>query len=760
MRKLATAALAFSAAVFLANYILPVGWLIVPAVLAAAAGALLALLHRRWLTPAVLALVFFSLGLLHYALYSRLTLERAAAFDGQTVSVTGRVLDYPDVYDGYVRLLVRLEGGELPHFKAVVYDNEKLLADAQPGDRIRFTAKISLADTLYGRPYDNYIVNGVFFRLNIRGEIGLTRGGFSLRTLPVRLRHFLCSRVDTVFPADVRSFLKALMLGERDEFYADDALYVSMTRSGLMHVVAVSGLHVAFLVGLLQFILGKGRTGTLAAIAAVWCFALVTGAGQAAVRAGFMQTLLLLAPLLRRENDPLTSLSAVLALCLCASPFAARSVSLQLSYAAMAGILCFFDRIEAALEALVPERLLRRPTRYLLASAAGSLSVLPFTVPLTAWHFGYVPLLSPLSNPLCLWAVSLSFSGAWLSTALSVIPVLGRAAGWLCAWPVRYLQLCARTIAAFPYSVLYTQTRGAWLWIGVSYALLIPALLLRKRRFVRALVPGLVSLALLVGVFACARRDSRTRETVSVLNVGQGQCITAFAGDSTAVIDCGNTGSLDNAGALAGEYLLSRGRTGVDVLLLTHLHADHADGAVRLMETLPVGTLVLPADADDSDGLYKKLLACAERRGTKITELDADSHIQAGALSMDVYRLPGGESENERCLLTLLHAGTLDVLITADVPESAERRLAAAEDLSGIDVLIVGHHGSKYASGEELLREVGGRTAVVSVGWNTYGHPAEETLERLAAYGYTVHRTDLEGNIEIRQGELDGQETR
>ena len=760
MRKLATAALAFSAAVFLANTLLPEGRLLVLAVLAAAAGAALALLRRKWLTPAVIALVFFALGLLRYALFVDATLKKAAAFDGRTVSVTGRVLDYPDVYEGYVRLTLRIEDGELPRFKAVLYDNDKLLSRAEPGDRVRFAAKVSPADSLYGKPYDNYIVNGIFFRLRMKGEAELTPGGFSLHTLPVKLRHFLCSRVDAVFPGDVRPFLKALMLGEREEFYADDGLYVSMTRAGLMHVVAVSGLHVAFLVGLLQFLLGKGRRGTLTAIAAVWLFVLMTGAGKAAVRAGFMQTLLLLAPLLRRENDPVTSLSTVLALCLCASPLAARSVSLQLSYAAMAGILCFFERTEAAFEALLPERLLCRPTRYLTASAAGALSVLPFTVPLTALHFGYVPLLSFLSNPLCLWAVSFSFCGAWISTALSVIPALGRAAGWLCAWPVRYLQICARALSAFPYSVLYTRTHGAWLWIAVSYALFVPAFLLRRRRFLRVLVPGAVSLALLTGIFVHAWRESRTGEHVTVLNVGQGQCITAFAGESSAVIDCGSSGTLDNAGALAGEYLLSRGRSEIDVLLLTHLHADHANGAVRLMEMLPVKTLVLPADADDGDGLYQKLTACAKRRGTRIVELDVSSRLQAGGLSMDVYCLPGGANENERCLMTMLRAGGIDVLITADAPKATERRLAAKEELSDADVLIVGHHGSKDASSEELLREVGGRTAVISVGYNTYGHPAEETLERLTAGGYTVLRTDLDGTIEIRQGEDHGEKTR
>ncbi len=84
MRRLATAALAFSAAVFLANYILPTGWLIVPAVLAAALGAALSLFRRRWLRPLVIALLFFSLGLTEYAVYDRLTVRRAAEYAGET----------------------------------------------------------------------------------------------------------------------------------------------------------------------------------------------------------------------------------------------------------------------------------------------------------------------------------------------------------------------------------------------------------------------------------------------------------------------------------------------------------------------------------------------------------------------------------------------------------------------------------------------------------------------------------------------------
>ena len=752
MRKLATAALAFSAAVFLANYILPAPWLTLAAALTAVFAAALALTHRKWLRPAVIALVFFALGLLEYGIYSRLTLDRAREYAGQTRAVSGTVLDYPDDYGSYARLRIRITSDDLPRFKAIAYDNQKQLTAAKPGDTVSFMAKLSTADTLYGKPYDNYNVNGYYFRMSIKGDEALQSGGFSLRALPVRLHRFLCSRVDEIFPDDCSAFVKALMLGDKQDFYADDALYVAMSRSGLMHVVAVSGLHISFLVGLLAFLLGNGRHGALTSIVLIWCFVLVTGGSNCALRAAFMQTLLLLAPVLRRENDPLTSLSAVLALILAACPLAARSVSLQLSFAAMAGIICLGQRLYNQLLCPIPESFVCRPVRYGLGIMASSLSVLVFTVPLTAMHFSYVPLLSLVSNIACLWAVSACFCFAWAACLLSVIPPIGAAAAWLCAWLVRYILFAAGLVARLPYAVLYLKTDGALFWMLFSYGMLLLGLVLRKRHVLRVVLPAGLSLALLAGVILHTERFYRSNDCVTVLDVGQGQCITAFAGDETAVIDCGNTNTIDEAGAIAGEYLLSCGRRGVDMLILTHLHTDHADGAVRLMEMLPVNTLVLPADADDENGLLDRILACAERHGTKVERLAADAQAGCGRLNAQIYNFADGRTENERCLMIDLAVGEKQLLVTADAPKKLERALAEKTELEDTDILIVGHHGSKYASAAELLQEVGGGLAVISVGYNNYGHPAPETLEALEAHGYQIKRTDEDGTVEIRLG--------
>ena len=131
----------------------------------------------------------------------------------------------------------------------------------------------------------------------------------------------------------------------------------------------------------------------------------------------------------------------------------------------MAGIICFSEPILAWLLRPLPERLHYSPIRYLFGVIASSLSVMVFTTPITALHFSYVPLLAVLSNIACLWAVSLCFCMAWVACALSVIPALGSAAAWLCAWLVRYILFCAGKVAAMPHAVLYMKTEGAFLWL-------------------------------------------------------------------------------------------------------------------------------------------------------------------------------------------------------------------------------------------------------------------------------------------------------
>ena len=750
MRVLAITALAFSTAVFASNYILPLAWLPAGVLLCTAACGMLLLPRRRWLRGFALMALGLALGLGCFWLHAQRTTVPASQLEGQTRQLRAQITDYPENYESYTRLSVRLHTEGVPELNALLYDNDGVLREAEPGQWIEFEAKLRPADRRYGESYSGYNARDIYLIASSRGEIRLAEGGASLRFWPLRLNRRILDLVQTLFPADTAGFVQALLLGDKSALYRDEALYQALSRAGLMHVVAVSGMHIAFLVGLLRSVFGRRRACSLACIALVWLFVLVTGASPSAVRAAIMQTLLLTASLLRRENDPLTSFSAALAFILLANPHAAASVSLQLSFASIAGILFFAERMEEAVYARFPRLRETWIGRTAVGSVVNSLSVMPFTVPLMALHFGALPLLAPLTNLLALWAVTFCFCGAYLLCAIGALCLpLGRSLAWLLAWLVRYVFLIARGVSALSFAAVYLQMRAAWLWLLLCYLLFLVFRFAGRSRFLRFGVPALLSVLSLAALLIATRLAyTGDTDTIAALDVGQGQCLAVLSGESTLLIDCGGLGTLDNPGETAGSYLLVRGRRAVDVLLLTHLDADHCNGVEALMALCPARVLILPEGGDEA--LREEVESAALRGGAEIRGLREDSLLSLGGISAQLYAPEEPGADNEHGLAALVSLGDYDMLVTGDMSREKEKALLAQHPLEGIELYIVGHHGSKNASSEELLRQIGADTAIISCGYNTYGHPAAETLERLAVCGYNVYRTDENGTIEIR----------
>lgn len=744
MRKLVWFALGFGAACGLGSALAPELWLLPMAAGAVLFWGILMVLQRRSrvLAAGAVTCLGLALGLLWFCVYDGVFLQPARQADGKTLELTLQVESYPVQTDYGCRVdgTVFLEGR--PYGTRLYLQREEPL---QPGDQVQVTAQLRLTTHGGDQEPTYHRGSGIFLLAYARDEARVTHGAGGLREIPARLRRAMGERLEELFSSDVGGFAQALLLGEKSGL--SDTQRNQLSLAGMSHIVAVSGMHLSILFGLVYVLTFRQRVlSALLGIPIAVFFAAVAGFTPSVTRAALMLSLALLARLLRREYDSPSALAfAVLALLLW-NPLTVASVSFQLSVGAVAGILCFSGRLYA----WMTRRLGKgrgvgpRLARALASSVAVSLGATVWTAPLAAWTFGTVSLLSPLTNLLVLWAVSLGFYGVLLACALSFVWLpLGQALAWCTAPLLRLILGVGGWTSGLPLAGIFPG-ESPYLAAWVGFALVLLGVFLwgkcrGKKCFALALSASLV-LALVLGYLE--PRGERFR--VTVLDVGQGQCILLQTGEKTYVVDCGGPAA-EGAGEKAARHLLTQGRTCVDGLILTHFDEDHVSGVKQLLERLPVERVYMPNAPEDE--------TCADlvtAAGEGACFVEEDLHLVIDEAELWIFAPLSRTTSNESGLSVLFTAGECDTLITGDMNQNLERRLLATHTLPDIELLVAGHHGAKSSTGTDLLDALRPEVIAVSVGANSYGHPAPEMLERAAQAGCQVFRTDEAGTLMFR----------
>ena len=745
MRKLAVFTLAFTCGALLGQYLLPREILPWAALGCALLSPLCFLCRGKSRRRFLLLTAGLCLSLLYfwaYTGYVRGTVERYA---GEEVPLTLTVTGYAEEGGVRCRIPVRLEGAGFLRDGAMLYGDDDLW-DLEPGDTVAGLFTAQDAASIHDTPITSFTAKGRYLMLFPDGELTAEKpAARSLSTLPGRIAHWLGERVEEIFSPESAPFLKALLLGDDSGFTEEQESDLSET--GLYHITAVSGMHFGYLFMMLSFLVGIHRPKRLAAVTVpvVLLYMLLVGASASVVRACIMMLFVLAGPLLGRESDPLTSLSAALLALLLANPLSIAGVGLQLSFASMVGLLVLSPRIYT----LFPSGK-SRLWRFVRSSLSASLGATICTAPLTAFYFNRIPLVGPIANILVGSVATFTFlSGAAALILGLLVPVLGSFAGLLPQAGVWYTLAVARLFAKIPYHAIYFTNPYLKYWLVFlavifGYCALTPKAR-RKYLLATGLAAGTLALLLYVPVYSRAGR----LHAVAV-DVGQGASTILSSQGATALVDCGSSENFINAGDEAGDTLNTYGYFGLDYLILTHYHDDHANGIGTLLARVPVDTILVPPPAAEDAAIHEKLTALAARYGCAVDYVAQDTQVPLGGAEVRIFAPIGHGGTNEEGLSILCTAGDFDLLITGDMNSANEAVLAETKDLPDIEVLMVGHHGSRDASSTELLRAVTPEAGIISVGEdNSYGHPTDDALRRLVGMGADIYRTDLQGSVSI-----------
>ena len=754
----------------------------------------------RWLGTGAVILLCFGLG---FALGARAQRPAVAPNDivhfvkAGRVDMIGRIVEpirrYPDNAVAVVEATRLL----LEHDAFMPVQGRLRLALNFPsptfhhGDTLRFKTRLR-AIHAYGDP-------GVFDSAAYWGRRGVAVSGYvrkpqditviqsgstaNPRQLVDRVRSRVRQALAAALPSPQREILGALTIGDRDRI--PEKVQQVFRRGGVAHLLAISGMHFGGIFALLYVLatrlmrLSAGlcrrinifKAATVAALIAALAYAELAGWRISTTRAFLMILILALAMFLGRHRNLLAALAGAAFAILLIWPFSLFEPGFQLSFAATFAVVVVAPRMvslfvpSSELDRLDPPNRIKRAAQWLFVSSLSTLAAILTTLPIVAYHFGY---LAPYSLVANLLMVPL-YAGLAVPIALAavaVLPVSPQAAQALFA-------LAGHAIGAglaFTQAVAVSPGSMIWLWRPAPLEIIAFYSLLATAFFWRRKTGRLVLTASLLVVIAyplgsAIERRSRTALRVTVLDVGQGLAqLVEFPGGLTWLIDGGGSSSFrsDIGQRIVGPVLRAKRIRTLDRVVNTHPHPDHFGGLLHVLENFHVKAVTLSGMEWDETDHYQRL---KELAGSRLDERGAVGSAHLGQMdvggvvvqwlhpppeSYDLTHPLSAWSYNDRSIVLKFTQGECSILLAADIEEAGERMMVE----SGVDlraqVLVSPHHGSRSSSTPEFMAAVRPNQVVISVGrYNRYGHPSPAVLERYHQMGAQIFQTELNGAVRI-----------
>lgn len=551
---------------------------------------------------------------------------------------------------------------------------------------------------------------------------------------------------------------QAIVLGDKDDL--DSELKMRYQMAGIIHILAISGLHISLLgMGLYRFLkragLGVWPAGILA-LAIMLQYGMMTGAGVSTMRAVCMFLLSVGAKIAGRIYDLPTGLAAAAILILVESPAYLLDGGFLLSFGAVIGIGCVWPMIE---EMLAVKKIKSSVVSSLLSSVVLQLT----TLPVVLWYYGEISLIGLFLNLLVIPTVGIVLASGVFGALAGLFSIK---LACLIVLPGRILLKIYELLCTLAGKFVFCTWVGGQpqIWQIVAYYVLMGAVLWICSRTISLNIEKRGGSSRICLLFVCAAvflLGYRPREELRItcLDVGQGDGIVVEADNRwNLLIDGGSTNKSQTGQYQILPYLKSRGISHLDGIYVSHTDEDHISGVREILEyrvkgltSLRIDHLFLP------DWGYGELVDLAQKAGVDVMYLKEGDEIRYGDLQIRVlWPLDGasGTDVNEEAMVLQVQKGDFKGLFTGDIGMETEEKLLEKGYLEDVDLLKVGHHGSRYSTGEEFLEKIKPELAVISCSaTNTYGHPSEETIERLTSAGAKVLITKDVGAVSVwKQG--------
>ncbi|MFP4015636.1 MAG: DNA internalization-related competence protein ComEC/Rec2 [Halanaerobiales bacterium] len=565
----------------------------------------------------------------------------------------------------------------------------------------------------------------------------------------ISLKYRLIDILDQTVEKPYNELYKAFLLGERDGL--PEEWDSSFTLSGVNHLLAISGIHVGFIVMIFLFILKLfklpvGIRNFLLSILII-CYIILTGFRVSVFRAGILSLAFLWAPFFKRHGDVLNILGLTAFLNMLINPYQIFSIGFQFSYFILLMIILWHKILKG----------------YITTVFSVSTAALFGSSPITVYYFNLITPIALVANVWAIPLVGVLISAALIGLLLGLVhPLFSYLIFQLIIYPSKLLTIGTGLMSIIPYGHFELATPSPAVIVFVVCLLIISPLHLRKRIFPlnenmrKKRLYYILAFSLIFVLINIIIPLMNRQLEVTFISIGQGDSIHIRTPDNQHLL-------IDGGGYLGfdlsrGEYtilpyLKYLGVKKLDLVFITHFDADHAAGISDLIGSRDIGLLVLPFNYEENE-LAVDIINKAEDENIPVVLAGQGDYIELGEVKLNIIN-PEPDvrptSRNENSLVIKLGYRDFSIMLTGDLEEEGERRLVDSGYRLDSDILKLGHHGSSSSSSEIFLESVSARHAIISVGEsNNYGHPSASVLKRAAQNGIQIWRTDIHGAVRIR----------
>lgn len=741
--------------------------------------------------------IFFTL-IMGFMLMSNEITTRNYIYDlkENTVIVQGKIYKIENTAFGTNIYLkgVEMENGEKSVSVKRIFVNTEKIPNVKIGNIIKVRGKLRQFEEAANK--GNFDSRKYYLSLGFYGKIeagtievinsdysGIRQELYELRMEIIERLEKLCSDNNGIFSIinNKNGIIGAIILGDKTDLDSDIKELYSV--SGIAHILAISGLHISF-IGMAIYRLLRRRFRFLfsaaVSIPVVLSFGIMSGFGISTIRAIIMFILKIIGEVLGRKYDAITAISLAGLVLLVQNPFVVCNSGFQMSFGAIIAIVLILPVVEEILN--TDNKIIK------VISANFTISLV--MNPILAWNYYELPTFSFLLNivvvPLMSVVIVSSIAGIFCSCIMFGFGKVVIFPG--CGILELYTFLCNIINKSSVASIVVGQPKVTT--IIVYYAILLVVLFglknirtkytrAEKERNIIKKETGLVlekkakkerrikgqnvklRLACIVGFLllnCLIYYIPNPGFYITYINVGQGDGILIHGDNGTKVmVDGGSTSEKQVAKNCIVPYLKAEGIGTIDYSIITHTDKDHISGIMEILENnnsnrIRIKNLVMP-DINMKDDTYNELIEKAKLKKINVLYIKKGDTLSLGKTIIKcIYpeTTTTASDKNDYCTVLSVKNKTSKILLTGDISKEIEEKIK--DDIEeNYTVLKVAHHGSNYSSSEKFLKKVNPKYSIISVGKNnSYGHPGNETMERLRKQGGVIYRTDEKGGITIR----------